>query len=143
MILNFQDILNGMVICLSRSKVGIDAYIWFLFNKFQTLTFKQILPFCDCKSLNDCQFFIFNHLTLSDMALNNLKRIVICRWGFLTIQKKNWAICFELGRVINIVVLTANFWKKMNIFQTSITWSNRNLLSSSYKNLSSYSTFRL
>ena len=32
-----------------------------------------------------------------------------CRWVFLTIQKKNWPNCFEIGRVINIFVWTANF----------------------------------
>ena len=50
-------------------------------------------------------------------SLNNcFQKVYSSRWVFLTIQKKNWPNCFEIGRVIIIFVSTANFWKKLDIF---------------------------
>jgi hypothetical protein len=37
------------------------------------------------------------------------------RQAFLTIQKKNWPNCFKIGRVIQIFVSRANFWKNWMI----------------------------
>jgi hypothetical protein len=50
-------------------------------------------------------------------SLNNCFQIVYSsRWVFLTILTLNWPNCFEIGRVINIFVLTANVLKKLDIF---------------------------
>ena len=53
-------------------------------------------------------------------SLNNcFQTVYSCRWAFLTLQKKNWPNCCEIGRVINILVWTSNFFQKLAV-QTKI-----------------------
>jgi hypothetical protein len=73
------------------------------------------------------------------------KTLYSSRQAFLTLQNKNWPICYKIGRVLQIFVLKANFWKNWIILSNLNNLVNFHsfILWFFCKHLSSSSTSRL